>query len=425
MKLILLGLLSICPSCQADGHRSSYGLAVERGSATKDEGPPEDYPKSESPVEIRFVWICLLRNNSQLALLELPLFVDRVRLGCTLKHGHDFSWNHIGMRCDEPGEEESWNVRGLGNQNTVRALRDSIDKHHPSVVFLSETKQKKRYLEKIRRRNRYNGCFYIDPIGIAGGLALWWNDDINLVVTKSCKNFIDTTISVKIGEEWFCTSIYGPPYIEEKEIFWENLLKIRSHLNCKWCVIGDTNLIWNQDEKSGGIAVNPNHSRLLSKFINRSFLMEMPLKGGYFTCSNQRCDEAAILEKLDRILISGEWSFLFPKAVGLIEAATASDHNPIILLLGGHRKRRKKDFKFESKWLIEEECSSNVNEAWSNSNFDSTGSLFDRKIKATRFKLGKWSREKFGRHRVTCEDLKKRILQLQNSPLSVSSKEEL
>ncbi|KAK9011897.1 hypothetical protein V6N11_039972 [Hibiscus sabdariffa] len=46
-----------------------------------------------------------------------------------------------------------WNVRGLGNRNTVRALRDTIDKHHPSVVFLIETKQKKMYLEKIRRRN--------------------------------------------------------------------------------------------------------------------------------------------------------------------------------------------------------------------------------------------------------------------------------
>ncbi|KAK8998720.1 hypothetical protein V6N11_084103 [Hibiscus sabdariffa] len=321
----------------------------------------------------------------------------------------------VGCDFRELGEEECWNVRGLGNRNTVQALRDTIDKHHPSVIFLSETKQNKRYLEKIRRRNRY----------IVGGLALWWNDDINMSVIKSCKKFIDTTISVKDGDEWFCTFIYGPPYIEEKEIFWENLLKIRTQMNCKWCVIGDTNLIWDQDEKSRGTVVNPNHTRLLSEFINRSCLIEMTLKGGSFTWSNQRCDDAAILEKLDRILISGEWSFLFPKAVGLLEAATALDHNPIILLLDDHRKRRRRDFKFESKWLIEEECSSNVNEAWSNTHCASTRPSFDRKIKATRLKLGKWSKGKFGRHRVTCEELKKRILELQNPPLSVSSKEEL
>ncbi|KAK9011896.1 hypothetical protein V6N11_039971 [Hibiscus sabdariffa] len=143
-------------------------------------------------------------------------------------------------------------------------------------------------------------------------------------------------------------------------------------MNYKWCVIGDANLIWDQDEKSGGIVVNPSHTHLFLEFINRSCLMEMPLKGGSFMWSNQRCDEAVILEKLDRILISREWSFFFPKDVGLLEAATVSDHNPIIPLLDDHRKRRGKDFKFESKWLIEEECLSNVNESWINTHFAST-----------------------------------------------------
>ncbi|KAK8558678.1 hypothetical protein V6N12_041978 [Hibiscus sabdariffa] len=49
------------------------------------------------------------------------------------------------------------------------------------------------------------------------------------------------------------------------------------------------------------------------------------------------------------------------------------------------------------------------------------GSPFDRKIKATGLKLGKWSKEKSDRHRTTCKELKKRILELQNSPLSKSS----
>ncbi|KAK9002732.1 hypothetical protein V6N11_060313 [Hibiscus sabdariffa] len=48
---------------------------------------------------------------------------------------------------------------------------------------------------------------------------------------------------------------------------------------------------------------------------------------------------------------------LFPKAI-------ASDHAPIILLLSGIKKKWKEDFKFESKWLLEEDFSSNVKDAW-------------------------------------------------------------
>ncbi|KAK8994834.1 hypothetical protein V6N11_045903 [Hibiscus sabdariffa] len=59
------------------------------------------------------------------------------------------------------------------------------------------------------------------------------------------------------------------------------------------------------------------------EFLDRTFLMEIQCKGGVYTWSNQRSDEAAILEKLDRALSSLDWNCLFPRAIAVIDVAIA------------------------------------------------------------------------------------------------------
>ncbi|KAK8510802.1 hypothetical protein V6N12_009644 [Hibiscus sabdariffa] len=177
--------------------------------------------------------------------------------------------------------------------------------------------------------------FYVDPIGIAGGLALWWSHEVSMVILNSGKNFIDTKVSVSGEYDWFLTFIYGPPYANEKQVFWESLASLRSNRLEKWCVIGD---------------------------------------------SNMRSEDEAILEKLDRILISLEWSTSFPKAIGILGAAIASDHAPILLLLKGMSKRFRKDFKFEAKWILEDGCTDNVQDGWQSVNESNRLWSFGKKL---------------------------------------------
>ncbi|TYG79802.1 hypothetical protein ES288_D02G166300v1 [Gossypium darwinii] len=68
----------------------------------------------------------------------------------------------------------AWNCRGLGQQHSVRALRDVYQKHNPDIIFLSETKQRGSKLEKLRNRLGYVYSKYADPTGTAGGLSWWW-----------------------------------------------------------------------------------------------------------------------------------------------------------------------------------------------------------------------------------------------------------
>ncbi|KAK8986463.1 hypothetical protein V6N11_010019 [Hibiscus sabdariffa] len=258
----------------------------------------------------------------------------------------------------------AWNVRGLGNKDTVRALRNLCFKYKTDIVFLSETKQKKGYLEKIRTKFKMDNAFYVDPVGIAGGLALWWKSDVKLSVLYHDNNTIDSIISINGEDDWYGTFIYAPPYEREKQEFWERIGSLRSDINTKWCIMGDTNTVTSPNKKYRGLPFDHNNVKWYHEFLERSLLVEIQSKGGEFTWSNQRSEEEEICEKLDRVLSSLEWGFLFPKAIVVVDIAIASDHAPIILLANGLLKKTKKDFKFESRWILENECSEIVKQEW-------------------------------------------------------------
>ncbi|KAK9006996.1 hypothetical protein V6N11_019324 [Hibiscus sabdariffa] len=246
---------------------------------------------------------------------------------------------------------------------------------------------------------KFENAFYVEPDGIAGGLALWWSNNVKLSILHYDKNFIDTKTSINGESYWFGTFIYAPLYTEGKRKFWETLASLRNDVNAKWCVLGDFNVVGSPEEKHGGNPFDHNSAKWYYKFLDQTYLMEIPSSGGSFTWSNQRCNEESILEKLDRILSSLEWSFLFPKAISIINVAIASDHSPIILLVNGVAKKSKKYFKFESRWLIEKECSQVVKDEWENKENGPSRGTFRVKLRRTRVKLSKWNKEKFGTNR--------------------------
>ncbi|KAK9006988.1 hypothetical protein V6N11_019317 [Hibiscus sabdariffa] len=263
-----------------------------------------------------------------------------------------------------------------------------------------------------------DNAFYIDPVGIAGGLALWWTSDVKLTVLSHDKNFIDTVISINREEEWFGTFIYAPPYADEKQEFWERLGSLRHDGNTEWCIMGDTNIVASPNEKNGGAPFVLNNARWFHDFLERSYLMEIQCKGGSFTWSNQRSEGYEISEKLDRVLSSVEWCFLFPKAIAIVEIPMASDHAPIILLTNGIHKKARKEFKFESRWTLEEECLNIVQEEWVPKVQWHHRGTFRVKLRRTKIKLWKWNREKFGKNKISAMDIANTIQTLQDGPMS-------
>ena len=54
-----------------------------------------------------------------------------------------------------------WNCRELGKPQSVRALHDLVQRWDPRIVFLLETKLKKKRMERVR-----------DRLGFANGLLV-------------------------------------------------------------------------------------------------------------------------------------------------------------------------------------------------------------------------------------------------------------
>ncbi|KAK8982860.1 hypothetical protein V6N11_060179 [Hibiscus sabdariffa] len=90
---------------------------------------------------------------------------------------------------------------------------------------------------------------------------------------------------------------------------------------------------------------------------------------------------------MDHILVSTYWSSSFPKAIGVIDVAIASDHAMIVLLLKGMNNKYKRDFKLEAKCILEDECATQVEESWLPFHYRSRNKAFGRKLSRTRIKL--------------------------------------
>ncbi|KAM2221009.1 hypothetical protein ACFX1S_020137 [Malus domestica] len=135
-----------------------------------------------------------------------------------------------------------WNCHGLGSDTVVRALHGLIREHGPYMIFLSETKMKNHRITGVRRMMGYPNGFDIAPIGRAGGLSLWWNDQVQVVIIESSKHFIDTRCSLVDSEvEFRFTGIYGTSYRIEKEVFWRGLIQKFGPECTSWICGGDYN----------------------------------------------------------------------------------------------------------------------------------------------------------------------------------------
>lgn len=88
-----------------------------------------------------------------------------------------------------------------GEPLTISQLKESVRFHSPDVIFLSETKNKRMVLDKVRRRLRYDEMKSVEHIVIAGGLAMFWKKEVEAVrllqIDFSIENFVLKTMTCR------------------------------------------------------------------------------------------------------------------------------------------------------------------------------------------------------------------------------------
>jgi len=83
---------------------------------------------------------------------------------------------------------------------------------------------------------------------------------------------------------------------------WDTLYSLATDMSLPWLVGGDFNVIWDEEEKFGGLPVHISEIDDFRHCINMCNLFDIGFKGNIFTWWNGRAEDDCIFKRLDRCL---------------------------------------------------------------------------------------------------------------------------
>ena len=84
------------------------------------------------------------------------------------------------------------------------------------------------------------------------------------------------------GFVWICTGVYDPNDAGLRDALWAEPDSVRVRWSSAWCVLGDFNIIRYPAERLGCNSFSPAMFNF-SDFIERNFLVDLPLVWGEYT----------------------------------------------------------------------------------------------------------------------------------------------
>lgn len=288
----------------------------------------------------------------------------------------------------------SWNCQGLGNPMTVQALRAIVAQDKPDLIFLMETRNQESVIQQVQRRLKYNNSFVVNPQGLAGGMVLFWTDQISLTITHSTPHLIDTFCSENGGINSMClTALHAPATFHQRQLLWADLRHLRHSNTQPWICLGDFNEVLYSWEKISKRHAESYRMQSFRDVLYDCALMDLETKGCAYTWANNRSGEDLVRERLDRAVCNIEWRLAYPEAEVVALPAIASDHSPILLTTQLITRKGKRNFTFEAFWIEHEECRQVVEDAWSASYL--RNSSISRRLQVTKTALTRWSNSTF------------------------------
>jgi len=116
------------------------------------------------------------------------------------------------------------------------------------------------------------------------------------------------------------------------------------------------------EDKSTG-QVNNRWMEAFNDFIMDASLMELQRSGERYTWSNKQV--VPIFSILDRVFVNNAWEDKYPMVKVQVCTRVGSDHNPIIVDMGGRDTKAPTYFRFDPTWLTQEGFKNWVTERWS------------------------------------------------------------
>lgn len=306
----------------------------------------------------------------------------------------------------------SWNVRGLGCLKKCEVVKNSIKNSRCDLVLLQETKCNIMdvgvAMQFLPSFFDYNVAFNLAS-NSSGGIVISWKRSFQLMMSWSTPHTLTVLLKqVGSGRLFFVTCVYGPTEDALQPMFIAELHTILAKIDNPWILAGDFNLArWITDRSSG--CRRWSLIEQFNDFITAAQLIDSPLTSRLYTWSNKRPHPT--FSKIDRVLLTSEWTSSYPIVTLQALEVLASDHAPLLLKCKGLPQLKKKR-KMETFWFKYEIPKAMVQQLWSDLPSIDPATSFLSKTELLQGALHLWHSSAFGAMDKALEDCKSRILQL-------------
>ena len=246
----------------------------------------------------------------------------------------------------------------------------------------------------------------IDPINNAGGLALFWCNDVNIEVGTTSANHFACIINGEVDKliyKWNLILLYGSPYLEYRGEVWDRISQCVSQNSLDSVIMGDFNQVEYLNQKLGSSDHIPDKEQF-SIWRSNLGLSGLSFHGQHYTWCNNRSGNDRIYERLDRVYATEYWLHKKLEATVLNLPILVSDHSPILLLTSPTKPRKRTPIKMGAWCLDFTRISNIISDQWHLPVKGSPMFSLAQKCRQLRYRLFKWCKDYKQRHNISWEE---------------------
>lgn len=132
-----------------------------------------------------------------------------------------------------------WNCQGLGSPLTIQSLRALVAQEKPTVLCLLETKNREEVVQRTQKRLKFQHRFTVSPRGLAGGLALFWNEQVTISIISATMSYIDLICHLEETKQRMrVTFVYAPTDFQQRIQLWEEIYQMTRPNRDPWLCWG-------------------------------------------------------------------------------------------------------------------------------------------------------------------------------------------
>jgi hypothetical protein len=169
-----------------------------------------------------------------------------------------------------------------------------------------------------------------------------------------------------VGGEWlsskhhcYLINVYAPQVEAARVTLWNEILYFMQSNSGNYIIFRDFNSVRSMEERRG-CSYSATNASNFNSFIESGGLVDVPMGGFKFTRVGEKNGK---FSKLDRFLLSNQWSSMYPSLEALALERTLSDHRPIVL------RSKTVDygpspFKLFNSWLLVDDFNMLIMDSW-------------------------------------------------------------